>query len=146
MNLLEVKKAIQNANPLQFRLPNGDFVPQHFHVTEIGVNIKDFVDCGGKVRTKRYLTFQLWTADDTEHRLTSEKLLKIIEHAENSFGNLDHCEVEVEFQSDTIGRYELEFDESFRLANKRTDCLAKDKCGIPTFQVFDEFCCETGCC
>jgi hypothetical protein len=40
--------------------------------------------------------------------------------------------VEVEYQAETIGKYDLNFNGiDFVLANKQTDCLAMDKCGIP---------------
>jgi hypothetical protein len=40
-------------------------------------------------------------------------------------------EVEVEYQTDTIGRYALDFKQGkFMLIQKQTDCLAKEKCGI----------------
>lgn len=30
-----------------FKLENGNSVPEHFHVTEVGIITKDFIDCGG---------------------------------------------------------------------------------------------------
>jgi hypothetical protein len=45
---------------------------------------------------------------------------------------LGDLEVEVEYQSSTIGKYDLDFDgQNFLLVNKFTNCLAQDKCGIP---------------
>jgi len=45
---------------------------------------------------------------------------------------LGNLEVEVEYQSDTIGRYGLSIESNrFALTPTYTDCLAKDKCGIP---------------
>ena len=39
--------------------------------------------------------------------------------------------VEVEYQADTIGRYDLDFDgKDFLLVTKQTACLASDACGI----------------
>ena len=39
---------------------------------------------------------------------------------------------DVEYQGDTIGKYGLDFNgEAFVLTKKSTNCLAKDKCGIP---------------
>lgn len=145
MKLSDVKHELQSLEQVQFKLPNGELVPEHFHVTEVGVSTKDFIDCGGVARTEKCLAFQLWTANDTDHRLVPEKLLKIIGYAENAFGDLGQYEVEVEYQSDTIGRYGLNFGGgAFHLTNKQTDCLAKDKCGI-TLPVVD--CCgESGCC
>ena len=42
-------KALLRQNPdklIQFVLPDGDQIPIHFHVTEVGHVAKDFVDCG----------------------------------------------------------------------------------------------------
>ena len=41
-------------------------------------------------------------------------------------------EIEVEYQSTTIGKYDLDFNgKDFVLLNKKTACLAQDQCGIP---------------
>ncbi|MEI7863404.1 MAG: DUF6428 family protein, partial [Planctomycetota bacterium] len=32
-------------------LPDKSFVPAHFHITEVGRVQKDFIDCGGTVRS-----------------------------------------------------------------------------------------------
>ena len=46
--------------------------------------------------------------------------------------SIEDAEIEVEYQSDTIGKYNLAFDgENFLLQSKQTNCLASDKCGIP---------------
>jgi hypothetical protein len=51
--------------------------------------------------------------------------------SEKLFGQHD-LEVEVEYQSETISRYGLDFrDGKFIFTSKFTDCLAKDNCGIP---------------
>jgi len=144
MKLSNVKHELQNLERLQFMLPNGDLVPEHFHVTEVGIITKNFIDCGGTVRSESVVSFQLWQANDYDHRLAPQKLLKIIGLSEEKL-EIGDFEVEVEYQSDTIGRYGLEFGGgAFHLTNKQTDCLAKDKCGI-TLPVVD--CCgETGCC
>ena len=106
-------------------------VPTHFHFTEIGVILKNYIDCGGTIRKEKTATFQLWSAHDYNHRIKPEKILEIIEIAEKSLG-LENLEIEVEYQSDTIGKYGLEFkDGKFHLSATQTDCLAKDKCGIP---------------
>ena len=54
--------------------------------------------------------------------------------AEKQLG-LENLEVEVEYQSETIGKYGLEFDgKRFLLTATQTNCLAKEKCGIPEAQ------------
>lgn len=36
MKLSEIKKHLSTATAFNFQLPNGTFVAQHFHVTEVG--------------------------------------------------------------------------------------------------------------
>ncbi|MEB2777408.1 DUF6428 family protein [Algoriphagus sp. D3-2-R+10] len=131
MKLSEVKKALSQLDNIAFQLPDGSLVPTHFHVTEVGKISKHFIDCGGTVRTENVANFQLWNADDYNHRLHPEKLVKIIDLSEKVLG-LEDLEVEVEYQADTIGKFGLEFDgKNFLLTTKQTDCLAKENCGIP---------------
>jgi len=131
MKLSEIKNHLSNLNKIAFELPNGDLVPNHFHVTEVGKISKHFIDCGGTVRKEEVINFQLWNANDYDHRLHPEKLTHIIELSEKTLG-LDNLEIEVEYQGDTIGKYGLDFNgTNFLLTNQHTDCLAKDNCGIP---------------
>ncbi len=132
MKLSEVKSALQNIETIRFKLPNGELVPNHFHVTEIGKITKHFIDCGGTERTENVINFQLWTANDYDHRLHPEKLLQVIALSEK-FLNIEDSEIEVEYQGETIGKYNLEFNgKNFLLTNKQTDCLAKNQCVVPT--------------
>lgn len=131
MKLSEVKTVLKELNTIGFKLPNGELVPNHFHVTEVGKVSKHFIDCGGTARKEEVVNFQLWNADDYDHRLHPEKLLHIIELSEKTL-DLDDVEIEVEYQADTIAKFGLAFDgTNFLLTSKQTDCLAKDKCGIP---------------
>lgn len=130
MKLSALKAHLSELNSLQFSLPNGNQVPAHFHVTEIGLIDKKFIDCGGTIRHKQRISMQLWEAEDFEHRLKPTKLLGIIRKADRLLDFPD-LTVEIEYQSDTIGRYELEIDSGvFCLKPLMTACLAEDKCGI----------------
>ncbi len=157
MKLSEIKKQLSVLDTLNFQLPNGTFVPEHFHVTEVGVISKNFIDCGGTVRSEKVANFQLWNANDVDHRLKPQKLSDIISLSEKVLG-IEDLEVEVEYQSDTIGKYGIEFSNgNFLLTSKKTDCLAKDNCGVPSekkklslvdLQNEKEGCCTpgSGCC
>lgn len=155
MKLSEIKTVLGGLDQIAFQLPNGELVPRHFHVTEVGKITKNFIDCGGTVRNEEVINFQLWNANDYDHRLHPEKLVHIIELSEKVL-NLPDAEIEVEYQGETIGKFGLEFDgTSFLLATKQTDCLAKDNCEIPTekpkYRLSDlqaASCCEpsSGCC
>jgi hypothetical protein len=130
MKLSEVKSALSQLDSISFRLPSGEQVPTHFHVTEVGKITKHFIDCGGTLRHETVANFQLWNANDYNHRLHPEKLLHIIELSEKVL-ELRDWEVEVEYQSDTIGKFGLAFDGlHFQLTTKQTDCLAKENCGV----------------
>lgn len=130
MKLSEIKSLLPNLENIAFELENGAFIPEHFHVTEVGMVTKNFIDCGGVVRHEKVVNFQLWDADDFEHRLKPGKLLHIIQLSEEKLG-IEDLETEVEYQSGTIGRYDLAFNgKNFVLKNKVTACLAQEACGI----------------
>lgn len=131
MKLSEIKEHLRKAETVHFQLENGTSVPDHFHVTEVGVITKHFIDCGGTIRHERVANFQLWDANDVDHRLKPSKLLNIIALSEEKLG-MDDLDIEVEYQGETIGKYDLEFNgQAFLLKSKRTACLASDACGIP---------------
>lgn len=132
MKLSEIKTCLAGMETLSFRLPDGSFVPENFHVTEVGLITKDFIDCGGIIRKETAVNFQLWEdSGDEDHRLKPEKLLKIIALSEKALGIGDY-EIEVEYQDKTIGKYGLGFDgNGFLLLNRQTACLASGQCGVP---------------
>lgn len=128
MKLENFKNHLENVEKLFFRLPDGNLVPSHFHVTEIGKVVKDFIDCGGVVRHEERVNFQLWEANDYDHTLHPEKLIHIIELSQKTLG-IGDLEIEVEYQGSTIGKYGLDIQgDEFSLTNKETDCLARDSC------------------
>ena len=107
MKLSEVKDQLSKLEKIGFQLPGGEKVPGHFHVTEIGKVEKNFIDCGGKIRKEEKISFQLWEANDYDHRLHPEKLVHIIELSEKQL-ELQDLEIEVEYQGkETIGKYDF---------------------------------------
>ncbi|TXK76195.1 DUF6428 family protein [Mesonia sp. K4-1] len=131
MNLEEFKNQLSALEKIYFQLPSGALVPSHFHVTEVAKVEKEFVDCGGEFRKEEKISLQLWEADDYDHRLHPEKLIAILKTAESTL-SLKNVDIEVEYQGNTIETYDLNFSKGeFLLVSKKTDCLAKDQCGIP---------------
>ncbi|WP_438968864.1 DUF6428 family protein [Nonlabens sp.] len=131
MKLSQFKNQLIQLDKIAFELPDGNLVPSHFHVTEVGKVIKHFIDCGGKERLETVINFQLWEANDYDHRLHPEKLASIIDLSKEKLG-LPDAEIEVEYQAGTIGKYGIDFNgKHFVLTNKLTNCLAPDSCGIP---------------
>lgn len=155
MTLSEIKKKLIGLETISFVFPNGELVPEHFHVTEIGEVSKNFIDCGGTFRRENKINFQLWNANDYNHRLHPEKLLSIINLSEKTL-NLQDSEIEVEFQGEfTIQKFGLDFkNNAFTLTSLVTDCLAKENCGIPekpklklsTLQEQSSCSPDSGCC
>lgn len=131
MKLSEIKQHLTKVESVNFKLTSGAYVPEHFHVTEVGLVSKHFIDCGGTVRFEKVANFQLWNANDLEHRLKPQKLLKIIALSEKVLG-IEDLEIEVEYQTDTIGKYGLHYNgKDFVLVPKQTACLASESCGAP---------------
>lgn len=131
MKLSQFKNHLSQLDTIAFELPDGALVPAHFHVTEVGKILKHFIDCGGTERLETVINFQLWEANDYDHRIHPDKLQQILNLSESKLG-LPDVEIEVEYQAGTIGKYNLDFNGThFMLTNKMTDCLAQDTCGIP---------------
>lgn len=136
---------------LAILLPNGNNIPAHFHITEVGRTEKNFVDCGGKIRHIAFASLQVWVADDVDHRLPAGKLAEIITKASSLLGE-DDPELQVECEEGTIGLFSVEGvtvkngNLVFTLANKQTACLALELC-VPESKEEDS-CCGGGppCC
>ncbi len=139
MNLNELKSILfAHANrSIAMELPDGGFIPAHFHVTEVGHVAKKFVDCGGTFRASEVCVLQTYIgapADDG-HRLTARRLAKILDLAKPILPASD-LPVEIEYETEVISQFPLETVRAdagvltLQLGLKHTDCLAKDRCGI----------------
>jgi hypothetical protein len=149
---LDAFVAVLAGNPrsaLHLMLPDGSFVPAHFHVTEVGRVQKDFVDCGGTRRSTSACLLQVWVAEDTRHRLDTTKLTGIIQVGIPLFPSTA-VPVEVEYEQEAVCQYpvvQAEVTPSgvlLHLGSKHTTCLAPDRCGVGPA----EGACRpsTGCC
>ncbi len=141
-----------SANPdtgIQLMLPDGSFVPDHFHVTEVGRVQKDFIDCGGTIRNSTSCVVQAWVANDVSHRLDTTKLTKILDKGTELFSSTQ-VPLEVEFDNGVISQYPVLSSEvtpkgvSLHLGTKHTACLAEDRCGVQLNVLSD--CSMPGCC
>ncbi len=146
--LIAVLSANRNA-ALQLMLPDCSFVPAHFHVTEVGLVRKDFVDCGGTIRSSASCVLQVWVANDVNHRLNTTKLETIIHKGMELFETMA-IPVEVEYENGVISQYpaqEAEVSPSgviLHLGTKHTACLAQYRCGVK-LDVLSPFS-TPGCC
>jgi hypothetical protein len=145
---LDAFVAVLTGNPraaLHLMLPDGSFVPAHFHVTEVGRVQKDFIDCGGTRRSTSACVLQVWVADDTGHRLDATKLARIIQIGTPLFPSMT-IPVEVEYEQGAVSQYPVRQAEVtpsgvlLHLGSRHTACLAPDRCGVGAVQ---GACCPT---
>lgn len=135
--LADLAVALRQHKPQRVRivLPDGDAVPSHFHVTEVGRMQKDFIDCGGTRRRTLNAQLQLLVATDFDHRLSSEKLLKIIEMSQPVLGN-EPLPLTVEYGQKVAVVYQVSKVDAdaqtvqLHLSTPQTGCLAADACGL----------------
>ena len=140
-----------SAAAVHLMLPDHSFVPAHFHVTEVGRVHKDFIDCGGTVRSTTACVLQVWVANDYDHRLDTTKLARIVRLAAPLLKATDlPVEVEYEYENGAVSQFpvtEAEVTPSgvlLHLGTKHTACLAQDRCGVGAVETA---CCATpGCC
>jgi hypothetical protein len=136
--ILDAFLAVLDRNPLaalHMMLPDGDLVPAHFHVTEVGRVQKDFIDCGGTIRSATACVLQVWVADDTAHRLDAAKLARVLRLAAPLLKATD-LPVEVEYEDGRVSQFPVSAAEVtpagvlLHLGSKHTACLAPDRCGV----------------
>lgn len=151
MQLQEFKALLEANRDKQFllQLPNETTVPQSFHITEVGLVNKTFIDCGGKVHTVQTCQLQAWIGPDVDHRLEAGKMADILNIAKSIVPN-DDLDLEIEYEDEIISQYPVleasVSDEAvtLHLTTKHTDCLAKELCLVPAQGGCG--CGPTGCC
>jgi uncharacterized protein DUF6428 len=116
----------------RFTLPDGDQIPAHFHVTEVGYVRKKFIDCGGVTGESETCVLQTWLGEDLDHRLTAGRLAKILMLGDRVLPTKD-IDVEVEYDCCVVGQYPIaEVKKAgayldIGLVNKQTQCLARER-------------------
>src|SRR4051794_22931214 len=141
MKLSDLRSALE-AHPAtfpRFMLPDGDFIPSHAHVTEVGHVVKHFIDCGGGAGKSEAALLQTHVGNDADHRLNSGRFAKILQLGERVLPH-DQLEVEIEYDCCVVAQYPIA---EVRLAGphldvllgkRRTQCLAQERekaAGIP---------------
>jgi hypothetical protein len=98
--------------------------------------VRNFIDCGGTVRRLETCLLQTWVAgNDTDHRLSTEKLAIILDLSAKVVPS-EELEVEVEYEPCAVAQYKVDSVEAtgdelrFQLAHKHTDCLAREACDL----------------
>lgn len=154
MKLKDLKATLAlhpDAHP-RLLLPDGDEVPAHFHITEVGHVTKRFIDCGGKLHDRKETwLLQTWVADDYDHRLTAGRFAKILQLGDQVLPD-DDLDVEVEYDCCVVAQYPIASATftgehiEIQLGEKHTACLARERdetacCGTMKAEAAVASCC-----
>jgi hypothetical protein len=134
MKLSELRSILENHPDTfpRFVLPDGDLIPAHAHVTEVGHVVKNFIDCGGVMGKSETVLLQTHVGQDTDHRLKSDRFAKILQLGEQLLPH-DQIEVEVEYDCCVVAQYPVsEVKPSGNhldviLGRRHTQCLAQER-------------------
>ena len=116
----------------RFVLPDGNVIPPHAHVTEVGHVAKNFIDCGGVTGRSETVVLQTHVGRDTDHRLRSDRFAKILHLGERVLPH-DQLEVEVEYDCCVVAQYPVVQARpsgnrlDLILGKRQTQCLAQER-------------------
>jgi hypothetical protein len=108
MTLRGLQNALE-ANPKRFPrfvLPDGDYIPVHAHVTEVGHVVRNFIDCGGLTGKEEKVVLQTHVGNDTHHRLRSDRFAKILQLGNRLIPSAD-LDVDVEYDCGVVAQYPI---------------------------------------
>jgi hypothetical protein len=134
MTFHDLKNALK-ANPTlfpRFVLPNGDYIPAHAHVTEVGHVARSFIDCGGLTGKEEKILLQTHVGDDADHRLRSDRFAKILQLGNRVIPSAD-LDVAVEYDCCVVAHYPIAEARpdgehlNLILRRGRTQCRARER-------------------
>ena len=134
MTLHDLQNALK-ANPKRvprFMLPNGDYIPAHAHVTEVGHVVRNFIDCGGLVGKEEKILLQTHVGDDADHRLRSDRFAKILQLG-NRVVPSTNLDVDVEYDCCVVAQYPIADAKpdgehlNLMLQRGRTQCRVRER-------------------
>ena len=159
IEFLDLLKANQNKD-LRF-----EYIPQHFvganyHITEVKNITVDAVDCGAGTDFWKETVVQLWESPkekDKAEFMSVYKALGILNKVNRIKPMTVDAELKIEYSNDSFHTAQLFVDDYilsdqsliFRLAVEKTDCKAKEACGVEVaVEAVNEACCspDSGCC
>ncbi|RNC91996.1 MAG: hypothetical protein ED555_02475 [Allomuricauda sp.] len=145
---------------LVFEYQPGKLVPANYHITEVKNITVDSVDCGARTDFWKETIIQLWESPSeigkTEF-MSALKALGILNKVDRMKPMTRDAEIKFEYSNAHFHTAQLfvngfghDTDRLvFNLGVQKTDCKAKEECGVPlTSNVEDEACCSpsSGCC
>jgi hypothetical protein len=129
--LLQIAQAHPKTS-LRFVLPNGDSIPPHAHLTEVGHVVKTFIDCGGVTGREEKIVLQTHVGDDTDHQLQADRFAKILELGARVIPD-SQLEVDVEYDCCVVSQYPIASVNAqgdaleVTLRPGRTQCRARER-------------------
>ena len=134
MTLHNLQNALE-ANPKRFPrfvLPDGDYIPAHAHVTEVGYVVRNFIDCGGLTGKEEKVVLQTHVGDDINHRLRSDRFAQILRLGNRVIPSADF-DVDVEYDCCVVAQYPIAEATAdgghlnLILRRGRTQCRARER-------------------
>lgn len=155
--------SILSENPnksLLFEYKDGHFVGANYHITEVKNITIDAVDCGANTDFWKETIIQLWESPkekDKREFMTAYKAMGILNKVDCIKPMEKGVEVKFEYSNPNfhtaqlfVNDYVLEENKLImKLGVEKTDCKAKDTCGMPVEKIVQEEACCTpggGCC
>jgi hypothetical protein len=150
MTLHDLENALE-ANPElfpRFVLPDGEYIPAHAHVTEVGHVVRNFIDCGGLTGKEEKIVLQTHVGSDTDHRLRSDRFARILQLGNRVIPSAD-LDIDVEYDCCVVAQYPIaeaapDGDHlNLILRRSQTQCRARERRDSETAS-----CCATSaaCC
>lgn len=145
---------------LLFEYKDGQTVGANYHITEVKNVTIDSVDCGARTDFWKETVIQLWESPKEKEKLEYMSALKALGIL-NKVDKLKPMEKEVEVKFEYsnahfhtaqlfVNDYGIKENSLImKLGVEKTDCKAKEACGVPVEAgVDDEACCSpgSGCC
>ncbi|WP_273565402.1 DUF6428 family protein [Maribacter halichondriae] len=145
---------------LVFEYRNGQTVGANYHITEVKNITVDSVDCGARTDFWKETIIQLWESPDEKDKreyMSAFKALGILNKVDKLKPMEKEVEVKFEYSNADfhtaqlfVNDYEIHEERLLlKLGIEKTDCKAKETCGVPVeTNINEEACCspEGGCC
>ncbi|WP_350289146.1 DUF6428 family protein [uncultured Croceitalea sp.] len=144
---------------LLFEYQPGAFVGANYHITEIKNTTIDSVDCGAGVDFWKETIIQLWESPEEKDKtsfMSAFKALGILNKVNSIKPMVAAAEVKFEYSNANFNTAQLFVEDYawnndkiiFKLSVKKTDCKAKETCGVPVEMEASSSSCApgSGCC
>ena len=144
---------------LLFEYQPSNFVKPGYHITEVKNIHIEAVDCGARPDAWQETLIQLWESPSEKHKKTfmmASKALSILQRVDKIRPLTQDAVVKFEYGNPDfhttqlfVNQYAWDSNQIiFKLGVEKTNCKARESCGIPeTVESYSENCAtEVGCC